>query len=265
MFLKVIACEVAVREFCYAAAQSANLVDLEFLTQGYHDTPALGRAELQKRIAALPEGKYDAIVLGYGLCSNILAGLTTAHTQLVIPRAHDCITLLLGSKERYQAFFDSNPGTYYFSSGWLECLQRRRAGGAQDYSGFSPIQSQSGSSAAYEQWVKKYGEEKARYLLEVMGEWSANYTRGVLIDYPFASRLKLREQVQAICRSHAWEFAEANGDLGLFQRLVEGDWREAEVLVLKPGEKVAPAFDGRVIAAEAAESAGAIVPPPEMK
>ena len=251
MFLKVIACEVAVREFCHVAARSPNLVDLEFLTQGYHDTPAVGRAEIQKHITAVAAGKYDAIVLGYGLCSNMLTGLMTIHTPLVIPRAHDCITLFLGSKERYQQVFEKNPGTYYFTSGWLECAQRRRLGGTGGFSVFSPMQSQAGSSAVYEQWVKKYGEQKARYLLEVTGEWSANYTQGVLIDFPFVSGLKLREQVQAICRDHSWEFSEIKGDLGLFQRLVDGQWPESDFLVLKPGEKVVAAFDGRIMAAEA--------------
>ena len=129
MFYKVIACEIAFRELCYAAAQSRNLIDLEFLTQGYHDIPGTGRAEIQKRIDAVPAGKYDAILLGYGLCSTILTGLTTAHTPLVIPRAHDCITFFLGSKERYQECFNAKPGTYYYTSGWLECAKRRGSTG----------------------------------------------------------------------------------------------------------------------------------------
>ena len=125
MFLKLIACEIAVRELYFTAARSPNLIDLEFLTQGHHDTPALGQKEIQKRIDAVAAGKYDAILLSYGLCSNILVGLTSSHTRLVIPRAHDCITLFLGSKERYQQSFTNQPGTYYFTSGWLECARRR--------------------------------------------------------------------------------------------------------------------------------------------
>ena len=45
MFYKVIACEIAFRELCYAAAKSRNLIDFEFLTQGYHDIPGTGRTE----------------------------------------------------------------------------------------------------------------------------------------------------------------------------------------------------------------------------
>jgi hypothetical protein len=250
LFLRVIACEIAFRELCYTAARSRNLIDLEFLTQGHHDKPCQGRLEVQARIDAVPTGKYDAIVLGYGLCSNILAGLTSAHTRLVIPRAHDCITFFLGSKQRYQELFDANPGTYYYTSGWLECRQRRGTTEADGSDIFMPAHSQAGISAAYEQWVKKYGEEKARYLVEAMGEWSAHYTRGVLIDYEFTKPLGLRERVQKICADRGWEFAEIAGDLGMFQRLLDGEWKEQEVLVLQPNQKVVATYDEAIIGAE---------------
>jgi hypothetical protein len=250
LFLKVLACEIVFRELSYTAARSRNLIDLEFLTQGHHDKPAHGRLDLQQRIDAVPAGKYDAIVLGYGLCSNILSGLTAVHTPLVIPRAHDCITFFLGSKERYRELFDANPGTYYYTSGWLECRQRRGMAPGDGGDVFMPAHSQTGQSAAFDQWVKKYGEEKARYLAEAMREWSSHYTHGVLIDYDFTKPLGLRERVQKICADRGWEFAEVAGDLGLFQRLLDGDWKESEVLVLRPGQKVAATYDESVIGSE---------------
>lgn len=263
MLIKLIACEIAVREFCYVTARSKNIVDPEFLTQGYHDTPNSGRQEVQKRIEAVPNGKYDAIVLGYGLCSTILAGLRTPHTKMVLPRAHDCITFFLGSKERYQQCFDANPGTYYYTCGWLECTRRRASQGQEGPGVLFPAQG--GISAAYEQWVKKYGEEKAQYLLEVMGEWTAGYTHGTLIDYEFTKSLALRDQVSRICGERGWQFSELEGDLGLFQRMVDGDWRENEVLVLEPGQQVVQTFDGGIIAAAGAAppaSAGSVCLPP---
>lgn len=250
MYLKVIACEVAARELYFAAARSTNIVDIEFLTQGHHDTPSSGRVDIQARIDAVPEGKYDAIAMGYGLCSNILSGVATRHTQLVVPRAHDCITFFLGSKERYQEFFDANPGTYYYTSGWMECARRRERQGQQSVGMLFPAQG--GVGNAYNQWVAKYGEEKAKALLEVMGEWTAGYSRGALIDFDFTSHLKFRERVLQICGERAWEFIEVKGDLGLLQRLLDSDWREAEVLTVPPGHKIVPSYDSRIIAAEPA-------------
>jgi uncharacterized protein DUF1638 len=247
MFLKVIACEIALREICFTAARSPNLVDLEFLAQGHHDNPRAGQAEIQKRINALPAQRYDAIVLGYGLCSSILAGLTTRHTQLVIPRAHDCITLFLGSKERYQSCFSESPGTYYFTSGWLECMKRRGHNGGIAHRALLPAGPGLNLSGAYQGWVEKYGEEQAKYLLEEMSRWTEAYSTGTLIDFDFLGHLGLRDQVEQICRQKKWRYNQLAGDLDLFQKLLDGNWPETDFLVVQPGQKVAASFDAGII------------------
>lgn len=247
MFLKIIACEIAVRELYHTAAKTENLVDLEFLNQGYHDTPHTGRDEIQKRINAVPAGKYDAIGLGYGLCSNILVGLTTAHTPLVIPRAHDCITFFLGSKERYQQCFTDRPGTYYYTSGWLECAKRRGEKGAT-WGGISmPASANLSFMAMYDQWVKKYGEDQAKYLLDEMSRWSDSYTHGTLINFDFTKPLRLDQQVKQICSEKGWDYDEMPGDMNLFENFVNGNWPEPDFLVVKPGHKVIATFDDKVI------------------
>ncbi len=249
MFLKVIACEIAVREIYHVAARSPNLIDAEFLTQGYHDIPATGRTEIQKRIDAVPAGKYDAIVLGYGLCSSIAAGLTTAHTPLVIPRAHDCITFFLGSKERYQEFFNANPGTYYYTSGWLECAKRRGEQGPIWGGAALPAGANTNLKASYEQWVTKFGEDQAKYLLEEMGRWTDSYTHGTLIEFNFVKHLKLSEQVRQICAERGWQYNELNGDLRLVEKLLEGEWPEAEFLTVRPGQKLIATNDEKIVGA----------------
>ena len=249
MFLRVIACEIAVREICFTAARSPNLVDIEFLTQGYHDTPRAGQAEIQKRIDAVPAGKYDAILLGYGLCGSILDGLTTTHTKLVIPRAHDCITLFLGSKERYQNCFSQSPGTYYFTSGWLECVKRRGSKATPEEGSLLAAGPGLNLTVSYQVWVQKYGEEQANYLMEEMSRWTAAYAKGTLIDFDFLSHLRLKEAVQQICGQKKWQYSELPGDLGLFQKLLDGDWPDSAFLVVMPGQKVAASFEAGVIKA----------------
>lgn len=246
LFLKVIACEIAAREIYWAAAQSSNLIDIDLLTQGYHDTPALGRVELQKHIDAVPSGKYNAIVLGYGLCSNILTGLTTAHTPLVIPRAHDCITLFLGSRERYQQCFSERPGTYYYTSGWLECAQRRGNQGSIWGGASLPASANLNLQGTYQKWVAKYGEDQAKYLLEEMSRWTQAYSHGTLIHFDFARPLKLDEEVRRICAEKGWEYSEIAGSLALFHTMLEGNWG-SEFLVVQPGQKVIATNDDQVI------------------
>jgi hypothetical protein len=249
MFLKVIACEIAARELYYLAARSSNLIDLELLAQGYHDTPAKGREELQKRIAAAPGGKYDAIVLGYGLCSSILTGLAAGQTRLVAPRAHDCITFFLGSKERYQRCFTERPGTYYYTSGWLECFKRRGDKGSVWGGASLPAGANQGLGNAYAEWARKYGEDQAKYLIEEMSRWAQSYSHGTLIDFEFARHLKLREQVREVCAEKGWQYDELPGDLGLLEAMLEGRWEDPAFLVVQPGQKIVATFDEKVIRA----------------
>ncbi|MFA6543190.1 MAG: DUF1638 domain-containing protein [Limisphaerales bacterium] len=257
-FFKIIACEIAVREISFVASQSPHLVDMEFLTQGLHDNPSAGCGEIQRRIDAVPAGKYDAILLGYGLCGNILRGIRPRHTPLVIPRAHDCITFFLGSKERYQQRQAGHVGSYYYSSGWLECRQRR--GENSPPVGIMAMPMRAGAAQSTDsirsEMIRKYGEDGAAYLLEMMSEWTQHYTHGALIEFDFTRVLGLGEQVRAICRERGWEFEEVNGDLGLLRRWVIGEWNEKDFLVVQPEQQIAPCHDERIILAEAAGQPG---------
>jgi hypothetical protein len=249
MFLKVIACEIALREICHCVARCPHVLDLEFLPQGLHDTPARGRDEIQRRIEAVPAGRYDAVLIGYGLCSSIVKDLRPAGVRLVIPRAHDCITFFLGSKERYQRCFTERPGTYYFTSGWLEAPTRRDGGTRQGHGVFMPAQTTTTLQGNLAEWTAKYGEEQAQFLMEEMLRWTQHYTHGTLIDFDFAQPLRLDHEVRRICTDKGWEYEALPGDLTLLQRWLDGDWAASDFLVVEPGQKVVSSFDDGVIAA----------------
>src|ERR1022692_2802610 len=173
MRFKLISCEVLFREMCDACAHSPHQVDLEFLPKGLHD---LGRkpmaAKVQEAVDRTPEGVYEAILLGYGLCGNGLDGLTARHTRLVLPRAHDCIALLMGSRERYRQYFEENPGTYYRSTGWLE-----RGQGLQQLT-----HDTIGFDEPLEAMIRKYGEDNGRYLYGELTRYRAQYSKLTFIE-----------------------------------------------------------------------------------
>jgi hypothetical protein len=242
--LKVIACEVMARELFHCAARARNTLDIELCPQGFHDNAEICRTELQGRINATDPEQFQAILLGYFLCSNSTVGVAAGGLPLVIPRGHDCITMLLGSRERYAALFEQRPGTYYFSSGWLEYPERGGKRVPYDQrSGLAPQQS-------YHDLVAKYGEDNARYLAEMLGGWEQHYTHGTLIDYGFINGLPLEARVKEICAERGWEFARILGDLTLMQRWLDGDWSQDDYLVLQPGQRVAAAYDDRIIRAQ---------------
>jgi hypothetical protein len=171
MRLKVISCEVLARPLYLNAARSPHIVDIELLKRGLHNTPALLRQQLQERVDQADNQGYDALLLGYGLCGQAVAGLSADQTQVVIPRAHDCITLFLGSRERYNQQFQETPGTYWYAHDYIE--RDDGAGTALSMGSGSDTDLQ----AVYGEYVAKYGKDNADYLMEVMGAWQKHYQR----------------------------------------------------------------------------------------
>lgn len=245
MFLKVIACEVAFREICYCSARSPNQIEPEFLSQGYHDNPDVGIQRIQDRIDAVEPNRFDAVLIGYGLCNNMLKGLRAGNTPLLIPRAHDCITFFLGSKTRYSEHFNASPGTYYYTSGWLEHRERgnerpaRRQGAAL------------GGDTSYETFVEKYGEENAKFLMDTLWDWTKHYKRGVFIDFEFSTHLPYKDEARDICDKRGWQFETVMGDLTLLQTWLDGPWPQDAFLTVQPGQTIQPSYDETIIQIEA--------------
>jgi hypothetical protein len=244
MKIKIIACEVLTRELCRATADSAHIFSLTFMPFGLHGTPDKLRERLQEEIDACQGQGYDAIVLGYGLCSRGTAELVAKDAPIIIPRAHDCITLFLGSRERYSREFIDNPGTYYYSAGWIE----RSEGEVEQ--GYISDQKQNAANERYLEYVEKYGEDNARFLLEQEQTWLSHYSRASLIDTGVGCLDAYREFTQRIAATHGWEYQEMPGDDSLIKRIADADWSGEDFLVVKPGQKVIETFDERVISAE---------------
>jgi hypothetical protein len=213
------------REAYLCAARSKNTVDIVLMPQGLHDEPDKLRNEVQKALnntIDIQQRPYDASLLGYGLCSNGIVGLS-AKIPIVVPRGHDCVTLLLGSKDKYQEYFDSHRGVYWYSVGWIE-------------SGKQP------GKERYEKTLKeyreKYGDDNARYLMEMEQGWIKQYNWATYIDWNFANSDEYRRYTKRCAEFLTWNYDEIKGEPALMQKLVDGPWDESEFLVVEPGRKI---------------------------
>jgi len=227
--IKVIACEVLFRELCLCAARARSVVDLVFLRRGLHDAPDTLREQVQAAIDDTDEEKSQAVALGYGLCSNGAAGLRARGRPLVLPRAHDCITLLLGSREEYDRRFSQSPGTYYYSGGWIEREADRVPRRPEDGAGLD---------LSFEEMVAKYGRDNAQYLWEFKSGWIKNYTRTTNIDTGLGDSKAYAEYARRIARERGWQYDEAPGQLSLLQAMLDGDWDEDRFLVVPPSHEI---------------------------
>jgi hypothetical protein len=213
------------REAYFCAARSKNVVDIVLMEQGLHDEPNKLRSEVQKALDNtfdIQGRPYDASLLGYGLCSNGIVGLS-AKIPIVAPRGHDCITLLLGSRDKYQKYFDFHRGVYWYSPGWIE-------------SGKQP------SKERYEKMLKeykeKYGDDNAQYLMEVEQKWIKEYNWATYIDWGLADSNEYKNYTKRCAEFLHWNYDELKGSPVLMQKLVDGQWDDGEFLVIEPGHKI---------------------------
>lgn len=242
-----IGCSVIMGEVCRLMGQNPTRVDLRFLPAGLHERPKILQQLLQKEIDAVEElnefmgqsplcrESYQAILLGYGLCSEATAGLKARRIPLVIPKAHDCITLLLGAKERYQRLFDENPANFWYSSGWIE---RMIPPGPERERYLS------------EKYARLYGEEKASFLMNSETHWQRNYRRATLItseaDGPEKNEI-YRAYTQKCTAYLDWEYREVASDLTLVADLLKGAWDPERFVIVQPGSEITPSYDEQIL------------------
>jgi hypothetical protein len=246
--LHVIACPVFQRELEVLAAEAPAPFTTRLLDMALHEGAAENlRAALQRAIDETTPEQGDSVALAYGLCNRGIIGLRARALPVVVPRAHDCIGMLLGSTRCYLEQLDSQPGTYFQSTGWLEHSPATGEMRQQNVS-FGP-----GSTVTREELAARYGEENADYLLEQFQLFTRHYGRLAFIATPVPQAAQWEEQSREIARTRGWAFERLPGDLGWLRRLVRGDWNEREFLRLNPGQRIGLRHDDQLIAAEPAE------------
>lgn len=241
MKLKCLSCEALARMVYYTASQTPHVVDVEVFRLGLHNEPKSLRARLQQAIDANAGAGYEAIVMAYALCGQATAGLIARDVPLVIPRAHDCITLFLGSRARYQQEFVEHSGTYWYA---LDYMQRRdksstslALGSGMDNTNIQDV---------YQEYVEKYGEDNANYLMEIMGAWQSHYKRAAFIDMGIGDGAPVEQLAKDEAERRGWSFDRVLGDLALVRNLLYGDWND-DFLIVPPGQRIAMAYDDRII------------------
>lgn len=251
MRCKLIACKVLNREIGELSAVCPNVIDITWLRQGFHNEPDVLRRTLQGIIDRIDAGNdpgtfagasnglpglapgIDAILLGYGLCSNGLVGITSRRHPLVIPRGHDCITLFLGSRQRYQACFDEMSGrAFWYTPGWIESC---------------PMPCKENRRRQVEAYTKKYGAENGKFLLEMENSWYRDYAFAAYINPENAAYPDYRAFTREAAAYFGWEYREFAGDNRLLRALLSGDWAQEDFLVIPPGKTALPSYDSGII------------------
>ncbi|MFW6414933.1 MAG: DUF1638 domain-containing protein [Thermodesulfobacteriota bacterium] len=210
----VIACRVLESELEGLKCDDPEIETI-YLDQNYHRSPHLLPDLLQAKIEEV-KGHAKQIILGYGLCSNAVVGLVPPAQGLIVTRAHDCITLFLGSREKYNRLFKHSPGTYYITPGWIKEEK-------------DPI------GMLENEYVPKMGREIA--------EWGAreeikHYSNITLIDTKAVDIAPYRERARENARFFHKEYHEVEGSTNLLQKILFGPYDSKDFFLLEKGEQV---------------------------
>lgn len=233
MNIAVIACEVMRYELEMICVGMEKAPRLYFLRQGLHDTPKRLKEELQAKIDDVEgsEPGLTHLVLGYGLCGQGLTGIQAQRCELVVPRVHDCIPLLLGSVEAHREEQKRDCGTYWFSPGWLT------------WSVIPYLDNRTNRLARY---VDKYGKQRADMLMQMEESVLSNYNRACLIEWPELGR-HYRGQAEGAASRSNLQLQTIKGSSEYLTALLSESWDEKRFVHIRPGQTLIQSMDDQTV------------------
>lgn len=241
MRLTAITCDMLARPVEHLAASSPHEVVVSRLSAALHAEPLSLRERIQALIDRV-DATSDAVVLGYGLCGGASAGLEARGVPLVLPRAHDCATIFLGSRERYQREHEAVPGTYWYTQDQLE-----RGNALRGWLLGDAARSED-AVATRRDYEARFGRDNADYLMETLGEWHTRYERGAFLDTGLGAPDEAAARAREESERRGWRFERVPADLDLLRRLLHGEWDD-DFAIVAPGERLAMSYDEAVVRA----------------
>jgi hypothetical protein len=216
MRVKIIACEVMKEELL--SVKPSHQVEYHFVSMGLHLHPKKLHSELQN-ILDCSQG-FAKIILGFGLCGGAAKDLTAPDAQLIMPKVHDCIPVLLGSRAEYEEY-QKERGTFYLSSGWMI--------------------SEKDILSEHQRICDKYGEKKAFRVLESMYD---SYKKVLFIHTGCKNETVSFEESREIAKLLKLSHHTVHGKHTYLQQMVNGPWDEENFIHVPPFGTIQEEFFG---------------------
>jgi len=239
--IALLACSVFEQEIALLTRGAEHLVETRWFEMGLHDRPDNLRSTLQEALEAVDaRTDIEAIVLAYGLCGRGTAGLRPLRHKLVIPRAHDCITVFMGGKEAYAEHQRRCPTCYYYTPGWNRV---RRVPGPEKL------------EALKAELAKKFDADDVEFLLETEREQWAMHDTATYLDLGTDDAESEAAYAKKCADWLGWKFEHQHGDPKLLRDLLWGNWDDARFQMIEPGMQLGHSADGNILRAEPAAQA----------
>jgi hypothetical protein len=244
--ISVISCAVLEPEVRHFLRDNPRVRELEFIPLALHEDPARLQRELQEAVRrAEANPAVEAIVLVFGLCGRAVENLRHPRCPIILARAHDCVTLFLGDKDRYAAYVKDNPGTYWYNPGFIR--GKTIAGPDRE-------------ARLREEFAKKFDPDDVDFLIEQDRAGLAHYNRAAYVSMDLEDSKPDEEYTRSCAACHNWGFDRVPGNPELLQALLRGDWDETRFLIVPPNHVVRLTADDTIIRAEPEAAAHASPP-----
>ncbi len=241
MRIAAITCDMLLAPVERLAAESPHQVVVAQLSAALHAEPATLRERIQAKVDRA-DADAEVVVLAYGLCGGATAGLVARDIPVVLPRAHDCATIFLGSRERYQREHEATPGTYWYTEDQLERGNALKGWLLGDAARSEDVE------ATRRDYEERFGKDNADYLMETLGEWSTRYERGAFLETGLAPDPAAVDRAREESERRGWQFERVPADLTLIRRLLFGEWDD-DFQVVEPGQRLEMSYDDGVVRA----------------
>ena len=206
----IICCNTIEDEFKSVMAKTGCETEVVWVEAYLHNEPEKLRAQLQKHLDEL-DGKVERVLLALGYCGGSVRDLKTHAFEMVILRADDCVSFLVGSVEERTAL-TSQYCPYFMTAGWMRYEENNLLD-------------------EYLQSIERMGLEKANQAYGIMLD---AYKGFLLIDTGAYDMEAAEKKLAPMMELLNWKCDRTCGDLSWLTRLITGPWSKEEFVVIPP-------------------------------
>lgn len=206
----IIACSMLQDELQRAMKETACTYPVTWLDAGLHNYPGKLCRTLQAALDQVTD--CQRVLLCYGFCGNSIAGIHAGDFEIILPKADDCITVLLGSHQR-RLEISKNAGTYFLTRAW--------------------IHGERNLLTEYNYAVEKYGEKQGKWIFNTM---FGNYKQLALLDTGCYPMDEVIPEAEAMADFLHLSPCTIPASVQRLKDLLTGPWPEEWFLHLAPGE-----------------------------
>lgn len=204
----ILSCRTLEDELNAALIKSGMDYPVVWLESGLHNVPKKLTRRIQEELDKI---EADRVLLAMGFCGNAMAGIH-GNFEMILPRADDCISLLLGSVER-RMDVGRELSAYFFTEGWMR--------------------GERNIIVEYEHTLEKYGEELTESIMEMM---YSHYRTLAILNCGVGDVPSLFERTEEISQKLSLEQKELAGTLDWLVELFQGPWPEEKYITVAAGE-----------------------------